>query len=792
MDKENQPPSPSQLVTDRNESTRKTGGKDQTVPDVAANEEIAVANIAERIKRNRRPATKMYAQASPTRADAPPSAPRLDTATTLAAFVAAAATAPPPSPSRSRPPPLPGLQHFAPRSPLKRKASATFEEPPHKVKHVAQDFGNGRRLSQKPRAIRQRQERAAEKAAFSKAKPQSMTDRQLLSRLRQSSPSGSSSTLVASPKPKKSNQNTPTDQLSQTANAISIRNKKAAKIAALPSAVSKNTVLSQPEPEQQRSKPRKSVAESQDRQEQSQAEPLTPSAREADVQAIAGSFSVGVEEKRKSMSSATTRVKTGSVTRVQYEDIRTYSKPDEDLDWTKVTDPKISLRMQSRISSRKHIAKKRAAELDDTPEHASSLGESPRSALTPDIKPPTSAKRIRIHPPRAPDNPAARQARRSQVQPVMPVHHLTKADALELTDSEFVEATKAVLEATSRSAGKALTFAVKQARRLQTLLLVATPPEADDAIYLSGEEASKYLEANKYFGGPIFTKNQQTLPTQTVEKFLAECYDDDVTVYVQDPAVRVARNTPHVRARTMADVKQRFAKPPTDKPWNLLELAAHCEDGLRPAFLNTEDCRLLTKLKFPSSGDKASRKGYDPGWKEVEKWALVAQAGALTEPHQDSHGYSTYITVNEGIFGYGWLSNPTTEERQAWSRSHHSYIGGRWCYSVLRPGDTVYFPAGTVHFVFRLPAAGNTLAFGGHVLRCSQIVRWIKTLIEEKAAPDITNEDLTVSAPGYLDRVEKFVQQAMQTGQEEKWGGKEAIEEFLRLKVKFETMKPGK
>jgi hypothetical protein len=104
----------------------------------------------------------------------------------------------------------------------------------------------------------------------------------------------------------------------------------------------------------------------------------------------------------------------------------------------------------------------------------------------------------------------------------------------------------------------------------------------------------------------------------------------------------------------------------------------------------------------------------------------------------------------------------------------------------MKPGQTVFFPAGTVHFVFRLPAAGgHTLAFGGHVLRCSNIVHWIKTLLEEKASPNVTNEDLTSSAPGYLDRVEKFVRHAQSNGTVEKWGGAEAVEEFLRLKEVF-------
>ena len=58
-------------------------------------------------------------------------------------------------------------------------------------------------------------------------------------------------------------------------------------------------------------------------------------------------------------------------------------------------------------------------------------------------------------------------------------------------------------------------------------------------------------------------------------------------------------------------------------------------------------------------------------------------------------------------------------------------------------------------------------------------------MLEEQANRGITNEDLTVSAPAYLERVEKFVKQALGNGEVERWGGVEAIEAFLRLKAEF-------
>ncbi|EME43558.1 hypothetical protein DOTSEDRAFT_174462 [Dothistroma septosporum NZE10] len=327
----------------------------------------------------------------------------------------------------------------------------------------------------------------------------------------------------------------------------------------------------------------------------------------------------------------------------------------------------------------------------------------------------------------------------------------------------------------------------RQANRIKDLLDLATYPSDKEALFLTKEEAIEAASLGKFFDGPIFTEGQQALQLQTVSEFCDEYYDDDTSVWIQDPEIKPTKKAQIARQVKMGAVKERLAGPESDKPWNCLELATHSDDGLKPSFLNTEDCRLLTKLKIPDVQDKpeARRRAYLPGYKEVEKWALLAQAGALTEPHQDSHGYSTYITINQGQVGFGWLSFPSDDDRAAWRRYPAIFRGGNWRYVVLKPGQTVYFPAGTVHFVFRLPSVGNTLAFGGHVLRCSNIVHWVKTLIEERNAKDVTNEDLTESAPGYLNRVEKFVKQARVTGQEHKWGGEESIREFLRLKEEF-------
>jgi hypothetical protein len=482
-------------------------------------------------------------------------------------------------------------------------------------------------------------------------------------------------------------------------------------------------------------------------------------------------------------------------------DIMTYSKPGEDLNWLDMPGTPEGKRRQNLISTRKHIAKKKA-EADAEKAGGEENGSEPdRRSQAPRhiMLTPRATRRGR---PRKTDSTiAAPPSPQSQPEhddvlvtgPELP--QLSREEALGLSDVDFMRNVKDWLRVTSQ--GKAGDYAQKQAQRILDLLKVAEPANranAVEAMFLPPDLASAFLQKNQYFGGPIFTEGAQPLELQTISQFFDEHYGDSLEVFVQDPAKKVSMTEPHVRRVTMKDVKMRFAKGLTTKPWNCLELATHVEDGLRPKFLNNEDCRLLTKIKFPSSGEKAGRKGYEPGWKEVEKWALVAQAGALTEPHQDSHGYSTYITVNQGILGYGWLSNPTEEERAGWNAGLNNYIGGRWRYVLLRPGHTVYFPAGTVHFVFRLPAAGDTLAFGGHVLRCSQIVRWIECILQEQREPNVTNEDLSESAPGYLGRVENFVLQALREGKDgnekstERWGGKKEIEKFLKLKREFDAI----
>ncbi|KAK3371250.1 hypothetical protein B0T24DRAFT_628270 [Lasiosphaeria ovina] len=73
-------------------------------------------------------------------------------------------------------------------------------------------------------------------------------------------------------------------------------------------------------------------------------------------------------------------------------------------------------------------------------------------------------------------------------------------------------------------------------------------------------------------------------------------------------------------------------------------------------------------------------------WMDVLEWVLISEGGHNTAPHTDSHGLATWITIQEGHFGFGWLSCPTQKERDEWMANPHSFTGGQWRYVVLTRG----------------------------------------------------------------------------------------------------------
>jgi hypothetical protein len=173
-------------------------------------------------------------------------------------------------------------------------------------------------------------------------------------------------------------------------------------------------------------------------------------------------------------------------------------------------------------------------------------------------------------------------------------------------------------------------------------------------------------------------------------------------------------------------------------------------------------------------------------WKNVLEWVVLLEGGHHTAPHMDSNGLSTWITVQEGCMGFSWMVGPTEEEEKEWM-TNDSYTGGQWRYVVLKPGQTIFFPTGTIHFVF-CTRAPQTLVLGGHVLQWSGIERWMRIVLAQIANPGITNEDTKQSAPMYVDAVSKLVETRIVKGRIGELGGNATVNRFpSNVKVRSST-----
>ena len=330
-------------------------------------------------------------------------------------------------------------------------------------------------------------------------------------------------------------------------------------------------------------------------------------------------------------------------------------------------------------------------------------------------------------------------------------------------------------------------------RLVSTLLQLSKPPTTDEAtgkaeaLFLSGNEASDRVESG-ILEVPVITEGQQQFQWNGCERPIEGLFQRMVnlsrTVPVQIPSRRVTHES--FELQELIAVQRRFRnRQETQEPWNILDLASPLPRSILPNCLMGPNCQLLCRIRdaiiMEHGGERAVASAKQWGkWREVEEWVLLAEGGHTTAPHTDSHGYSTWITVQEGRIGFGWMSRPSDQERDQWMRDPRNYTGGQWRYVILTPGRTVIFGPGTIHFVFR-PRGEQTLALGGHILQWTGIEQWAKVVINQLRYPNTTNEDMKGSVPKYVRIVSELVKTRVEEDREEELGGKAVVDRYFKL-----------
>jgi len=211
------------------------------------------------------------------------------------------------------------------------------------------------------------------------------------------------------------------------------------------------------------------------------------------------------------------------------------------------------------------------------------------------------------------------------------------------------------------------------------LLSHARPPTLEglddkvDAYYLTGEEASDRVESTTPLQVPIFVHNQQQFKWRNGMRPIAQLFsrmeNPDQIAAVQKPSLPLSGES-YTQER-LGDIREMFCgDSEKEEAWNVLDLRSPIPPSVLPAFLSGENCQLLARVRDTIlSGDSAGRTEAAieewNKWRDIEHWGLLAQGGALTLAHQDSKGLATWLTVQEGQLGFGWVCRLTPQEKKA-------------------------------------------------------------------------------------------------------------------------------
>lgn len=111
---------------------------------------------------------------------------------------------------------------------------------------------------------------------------------------------------------------------------------------------------------------------------------------------------------------------------------------------------------------------------------------------------------------------------------------------------------------------------------------------------------------------------------------------------------------------------------------------------------------------------------------------------------------------------------------------------------MLRPGNTVYMPPGTVHLVFRQPQGVQTLGMAGHVLRRSaDLDLWLEVLYEEceRVGDKAFGEDHRFVVPPIMKTVKSLLSKRLVAeGDIERLGGQEKIDMAKKIATKISRL----
>ncbi|GKU08616.1 unnamed protein product [Fusarium langsethiae] len=347
---------------------------------------------------------------------------------------------------------------------------------------------------------------------------------------------------------------------------------------------------------------------------------------------------------------------------------------------------------------------------------------------------------------------------------------------------------------------EAMTHGERTDRNLLRYLINASPPNLDESkgdvdarFCTTDEDCKKALTDNKNL---IIAENQQHYKWSPgkppIQQFLAQWSDEpDLEICVQIPSRSIDENS--YEKLTVGEVTQRFlADKTSDDPVNALDIRSR-SPNIYPRMLEPDFCRFLhliidAGLSIKSAQRDTASTGEVRQHKNLFEGSLLGQRGSNTDVHLDANGFATWITPQDGEFGFIWLTRLTADDMKGWIKDR-SYDKDKVRYVVVKPGQTIFIPSGTPHGVVRLE---DTLSITGHFLKWSDINSWLKIMDLQREHPDITNEDMTDdSMLRLLEPALNIIQGRIERDDIEEMGGHEearGIEERAKVRLHLDVI----
>lgn len=358
-------------------------------------------------------------------------------------------------------------------------------------------------------------------------------------------------------------------------------------------------------------------------------------------------------------------------------------------------------------------------------------------------------------------------------------------------------------------------FLPNDSMQTDVVAAIANTGDAPDAFLLDSASAAKLLRSKILLTEPVFVTNGAR-----------DLFDDDdenqdgekrrpIEIALNDWFLENDRYL--MEGRRAEDVRKHFtaSNGQVEEPWNLPDIVNPMVHRSIPDFLQSVNCNFLRDVVMDAQDweddeicqdDCPHRSnmgaccnehhitfrefnGLQNMWSHWRSTLMIADAGATTHGHWDKFGLGTWIACHEGEIGFCWQSHPENDKQRGTWRQNDKKVAGTYLYRVVRAGQALYMPPGTVHHVFRLPEGKQTLATAGHILQRNAVPEWLKILqldvsFRAKTKKAIMQELAYVHCvPPFLRSV-KVMLEAVANGTDrakQMFGGEKRISEALGL-----------